>query len=507
MRLKNSFKNMVTSIFSNLVTIIIGLIAQAIFLKYLGTEFLGLNSLFSNVISLLSIVEMGLGSAIIFNLYKPIANNDVSMIKSLLQFYKKSYYKIATIILLLGIIIIPFLRFFVNIESVTVSINVYIVYLLFLGDTILSYLLSYKRSILYANQKNYIINLIHIFYTIFMNLFQILIIIFTRNYYLYLIIKLIMRLVENLIITLVVNKMYSFLNEKDVVELSKNVENDIFKKIKALFFHKIGGFFVLGTDNIIISKFLGLSVVGLYSNYYLIINSVKTVFDQVISSTTASVGNLLATENKDKQFEVFKKIRFLNFWISTFASSCILIIMDSFIIIWIGAEFLLPLSTLIILVINFYFNSSRATYVAFKDAAGIYYEDRFVPIIESFLNIVISLICCNFFGLTGVFIGTFVSGLSLWCFSYPKYVYKNLFDREYYNYIKETIGYLLLFIAISFITYLISLLINVNNIYLEFLSNIFIGVIIPNLFLIILFWKNENFKYYLKIVKSILRKV
>lgn len=500
-RKKSSFKNMITAVSSNVLTIIVGLVAQAIFIKILGSEYLGLNGLFSNVISMLGIVELGMGSAIIYNMYKPIAEENHEKIKSLMQFYKKSYRIITLIISIIGIMIIPFIKYIVDIESVTVGINVYLVYILFLLETICSYILSYKRSMLYADQKEYITNIIHMGYTILVNTMQLTFLYFTHDYYLYLIIKVMMRLVENIVISSYVNRRYSYLLDNNVTKLDSKTEKDIFQKIKALFFHKIGTFIVSGTDNIIISKYLGLVTVGLYSNYYMIINAVQTVINHIIQATRASVGNLLVTESKTKQFDIFNKIRFVNFWISCFSSICIFVIMDSFITIWIGYKFVLPTKILLVLVINFFIVSSRSTYGAFKEAAGIFYEDRFVPIIESLLNIVLSIIFVKKFGLMGVFMGTIASGLVLWCYSYPKYVYNKLFGRKISDYIKETIYYFIIFILIAGFTYSLAILISFDNVYLQFISNVLIALIVPNVIMLLLFSKDENFKYFINMIK------
>lgn len=500
-RKKSSFKNMITAVSSNVLTIIVGLVAQAVFIKILGSEYLGLNGLFSNVISMLGIVELGMGSAIIYNMYKPIAENDHEKIKSLMQFYKKSYRIITLIISIIGIMIIPFIKYIVDIESITVDINVYLVYILFLLETICSYILSYKRSMLYADQKEYITNIIHIGYTILVNTMQLTFLYFTNDYYLYLIIKVMMRLVENIVISSYVNRRYSYLLDNNVTKLDSKTEKDIFQKIRALFFHKIGTFIVSGTDNIIISKYLGLVTVGLYSNYYMIINAVQTVINHIIQSTRASVGNLLVTESKTKQFDIFNKIRFVNFWISCFSSICIFVIMDSFITIWIGYKFVLPTKVLLVLVINFFIVSSRSTYGAFKEAAGIFYEDRFVPIIESLLNIVLSIIFVKKFGLMGVFMGTIGSGLVLWCYSYPKYVYNKLFGRKISDYMKETIYYFIIFILIAGFTYSLAILISFDNVYLQFISNVLIALIVPNVIMLLLFSKDENFKYFINMIK------
>ena len=388
-RTKNSLINMIVSLSSNVVSIIIGFIAQAVFIKTLGNEYLGLNGVFSNVISMLCIVELGIGSAIIYNLYKPIANSDYETIKSLMRFYKKSYHIIGIIVLIIGILIIPFINYIIG--NVTVNTNIYIAYLLFLSDAVLSYFLSYKRSILYANQKNYYIQIIHIAYLLVLNILQIIFLIVTKNYYIYLVIKVSMRLIENIIISAIANRLYPFLLEKNVKILDKVIQLDIFKKIKALILHQISSFIISGTDNLIITKYLGLVQVGLYSNYNLIIKSVQTLTQQIIEATTPSVGNLLVTESVEKQFEVFKKMRFINFWIASFCGICLFEIMEPFITIWIGDKYLLSNVVLLILVINFYQKNMRNTYLTFKTTAGIFYEDRFVPIIESVLNIIISI--------------------------------------------------------------------------------------------------------------------
>ena len=501
MRTNNSIKNTIGSMAANISIIIIGVIAQAIFIKILGTEYLGINGLFTNIISMLGIVELGIGSAIVYNLYKPIAENNISLIKSLMNFYKKSYRLIGIIVLILGICIMPFLNSFVG--NLTIDINIKVVYLLFIIDIVCSYFLSYKRSILVANQKNYLINIVHIIYTILLNVFQLFILYLTKNYYLYLIIKIVMRILENIVITIIANKKYSYLKEKDILPLDKDIEKDIFKKIKALFFHKIGSFIVLGSDNIIISKFLGIIQVGLYSNYYLIINAVQTLFTQIISSSTASVGNLLVICNKEDNFKVFKRIRFLNFWLTCFTGISIFIIIESFITIWIGSKYILSELVLMVLIIEYYQKSMRSSYATFKEAAGIFHEDRFVPLVESTLNIVFSIILLNIFGLAGVFMGTIISGFALWCYSYPKFVYKKIFDKKYINYIKETLGYIVLFILIASITYIISKLLIFNNLYIQLLINILICIIIPNILMIIVFYKTDEFKYFTHLLKKL----
>lgn len=500
MRTKNSLKNTSISMLANILTIIVGLISQAVFIKTLGEEYLGLNGLFTNIISMLSVVELGISSAIIYNLYKPISENNIKKIKALMYFYRKCYLIISIIIFILGLAITPFLEIFTG--NITIDINIKLVYLLFVIDIVASYFLSYKRSIIIANQKNYIITIIHIIYLVILNTFQIAILLISKNYYLYLIIKIIMRVAENIIITIKANQLYPYLKNNQE-QLDDTTKKDIITKVKALFFHKLGGFFVLGTDNIIISKFLGVITVGLYSNYYLIINSIKTIFTQVMNTLTPSIGNLLLEENKEKNYQVFKRLCFINFWITLVSGISLLIVMDSFITIWIGKKYLFSINVLFILVFDYYQKSMRNSYMAFKEAAGIYHEDRFVPLIESFINIVTSIILLHYFKLAGVFMGTIISSLVLWGYSYPKYVYKKLFGRSYLAYFKETTFYLVLFTITLYISYNLKNLINIENMYLSLFNNVMISILVPNIIMLLLFYKSDNFKYYINMLKSI----
>lgn len=506
MRTSNSIKNSFTSFILSIITMVLGFIAQAIFIRILGAEYSGLNGLFTNILTMLSFFELGIGNAIVYHLYKPIANNDKEKIKTLMNFYENAYNIIAILVLVCGLAIIPFLNAIVG--KITVDINIYVIYIMFLVNTSISYTLSYRRNLIIANQKNYIINIVHIVYIIVLNVSQLLILYLTKNYYLYLGIKIICQILENFVCYIIAGKMYPFIKTKDANLLDKELKKDIFTKVKALLFHKIGYSVVSGTDNILISSFLGVITVGFYTNYNMVITAVNNLFSQIIGSTSASVGNLLATQsNYNKKYDVFKKIRFINFWLAVFSGVCILVMMDSFIHLWVGEKYILPLIVLTTLVVNYYQKLMRNCYGTFKDSAGIWYEDRFVPLIESVLNIVFSIILLKIFGLAGVFMGTIISGLSLWCYSYPKFVYKNLFNRSYKDYAKETIGYLALFVLIATFTFYISRLIVFNNVWLQFVSNTIISLIIPNIILFIIFSKTDNFKYLLELICKLMSKL
>ena len=323
-----------------------------------------------------------------------------------------------------------------------------------------------------------------------------------QNYILYLIVKIILRILEKFIITLIANNKYKYIKDKEIRKLDKNTKKDIYTKIKGLIYHKIGAVVVLGTDNIIISKFLGITTVGLYSNYNLIIQALNNLFSQMFSSVTASVGNLLIDNDIEKSYKIYINMLFLNSWIFAFASAGLICIIEPFIKVWIGEQYILPFAVLLVLVINFYIQGIRKTSNTFKEAAGIFYEDRHVPVLESIINIVASVILVNILGLAGVFIGTIISTFIIFFYSYPKFVYKPLFKRTYIQYLKDYVPYVLVAIISVTITYIIVNSINLQNEILQIIINIILVILIPNIIHIILFFKTQEFKYYKNIITN-----
>lgn len=505
MRTRKSIKNAIFALLSNILIIFVGIVSQAIFLKMLGSEFLGLNSLFTNIISMLCIAELGIGNAIVFYLYKPLHENNVTLINSLMCFYKRAYRIVALVVFVIGLILMPFLHLFIG--STNLSVNIYIIFSLFLLDACVSYLLSYKRSILYADQKNFVINIVHLICVLLMNVIQILILVLYKNFIFYLIIKIIFRLLENLVISTYVDKNYSYLTNKDVSKLDSSILDDIKKKVRALFVHQIGAFCVNGTDNLIISKFLGLVYVGLYSNYFLIINSISSLFSQTFSAVTSSVGNLLVSENIKKSLSVFKRMNFINLWFSTFTMVCIYVLMNDFICLWIGDEYLLSKSILFVLCCNYFLQTMKRSVTIFKDAAGIFYEDRFVPFLESGVNLVFSILCIKFTGLIGVFIGTLLSVCVLHFYSYPKYVYNGLFGENKFDYCKLTIKNIFISLTVLFISSLVISLFNcVNSLIFRFAFKIVTVIFLPNIIMLILFFRTNIFKECINYIKIVLDK-
>lgn len=432
MRIKNSIINVLISMLAQSTTVILGFITQKIFIGILGTEILGINGLFSNVISMLAIAELGMGTAVIYNLYKPIAEKNEKKIRQLMNFYKSCYRIVATTIVILGLAIMPFISFFVG--EVNTSYNIYIIYIVFLLDTVISYLFAYKRSILYADQKNYIINIIHVLYLILTNVSQIIVLQTTQNYIVYLAIRTIMRLLENVLINIITIRKYPYIKEKEKENLDKKEKTTFYKGLKGLVLHKVSWIVIGGTDNLVISGCVGINWVGIYSNYLLITNTIEQFVAQMFSSITGSVGNLLAKETKEKAYEVYKRADIFQFVICSTATVEIFCASEAFIKIWLGdSKFLLPTITVFCISIAFFLSAIRRNICVFKDAAGIFYEDRIFALIATIINIIFSIVLAIFIGINGVIIGTIICYTFLHIFSYSKNIYKKVFGRKKVN--------------------------------------------------------------------------
>jgi len=504
MRAINSIKNTGVALLCNLISVVIGFVAQKAFLQTLGLEYAGLNGLFNNIVSMLAIAELGIGTAIVYHLYKPIAEKDISRIKTLMQFYKVSYRVIALIVLILGICIMPFLHSIVGETSAYESI--YAIYALFLADTVISYLLTYKRSILYANEKNYVVNLVHIGYLLLMNALQIATLYIFQNIFIFLGIKVTCRFLENVVITIIANKKYAYLKEKQVEPIDTKTKTDIFTKVKGLIFHKVGGFLVLGSDNIIISVLFGVKTVGLYTNYSMIVTAIENLLSQVFSSITASIGNLLVEENSEKSYQTYKRLLFFNFVTVTFCTIAFLQLVEPFITIVYGAEYVLPVVVALTIAIKFYFQNMRKTMNGFKEAAGVFYEDRYIPLIEVAVNIVTSVVLGKLIGLAGVFIGTAISSLVLYGYSYPKYVYVPTFKKGTWQYWKEN-GYYLGMMAILFaLTQLAVMYLPLTNVWAVFFVRMIASIAVPSIGIWVLFRKKEEWMYFKGLLKNIVHK-
>lgn len=435
-------------------------------------------------------------------MYKPIAENDKNKIKGLMNLYKKAYTVIGIIVGVLGILLIPFLNYIIKDNSGVP--NLVIIYILFLSNTVISYFFAYKRSIIIADQKEYIVTLYYYIFNFIQVCSQVLILIMTRNFILYLLCQIIFNFITNMAISIKANNMYPYLNDFKEVELDKGSKSLIFNNIKSLFLYKIGGVILTGTDNIVISAFIGVSSVGLVSNYNLLIGTIQTLTSKVFSGLTASIGNFNAQENSEKKEFIFNTINLFSFWLFSFCSICFWVLCNPFIEIWLGREYILDNSILFILIFNFYIYGMQNGNWVFRDTIGLFNNSKYVPLIASILNLIISIILAKTLGLVGIFWGTAISRLLTGIWFDPYILYKYVFGKEgLIKYYKTYIFYLFTTICVGIITFSISNIIFIENIIINFICKLSICLIIPNIIYYILLKNKKEYKFFLNKFKGV----
>ena len=503
MRIKNSIKNVIFGIGGEIFTTLLSFISRTIFIHILGVEYLGVNGLFSNILSMLSLAELGVGSAIIYNMYKPLAEKNKEQLKSLMRLYKNAYTLIGVTIALIGLAITPFLSFIIK-DKPDVPYLTFI-YLLFLLNSVISYFFVYKSSLIIADQKNYIVTIQRQKFMLIQTILQIIILLTTKNYIIYLLIQIVCSFLLNLSLSKRADKIYPFLKESNVRSLDKNNKNKIFKHVAAMMSHKVGGVVVNGTDNILISSFIGVSWVGLYSNYVMITQIVNKFLGQIFNALTASVGNLNAENNIEKSFNVYKKILFINFWLYGCSTICLFILFNPFIKLWIGEKFLFDQSIVLIIILNFYLMGMRQTTITFNTTLGLFWNDRYKPWAEAIINIIVSIVLMQKVGVIGVLLGTTVSTITTSLWVDPYILFKHGFNKKVSIYFKDYVRYSIITLIAGIISYYSVAIIGGNNLVSLLLKGL-IGILIINLVFFLSCFKSDEFKYIKELVSGIIRK-
>lgn len=503
MRIKNSILNISAGIGSQIIITSLSFISRTVFINSLGIEYLGINGLLTNILAMLTLAEAGIGASIMYSLYKPVAENDQLKINVLMKYYRNAYMVIALIVLLLGLSLMPFLGFFIKNTSVE---NIHLIYSIFLLNTVLPYLYVHKNSFLNICQKGYIVTGIYSVSAIVTTCLKIGILHFTGNFILYLVIDSIITIITTIFLSIMVNKMYPFLRVKVTTKLDSETKSNITKNVKAIVLQNIGNYLVFGTDNIIISSFVSVAAVGIYSNYNMLIEICRTFINQIFNNIYHSVGNLVANESIDKVYSVFKVYMLLNFWLYSLFTILLSIIIEPFIKLWIGSEFIMSNSVMIVLMIIFYEKGMRNSITTVKTTSGIFHEDRYAPLIQATINLIISIVLVQYIGILGVFIGTLISTLAVPFWTTPYLVYKKVFYKPILNYFKKYAFYIGLGIGTYWLTDLISSFVVADNFFSLILIG-FICLIVPNLIYIGIFYKTDEFKYLFGIINKIFRRV
>lgn len=504
MRIQNSLKNMFFGLSGQIISALMGFIVRTIFIYTLGIEYLGVDGLFTSILVMLSLANLGFDTAIIYSLYKPLAENDINKIQALMNLYQKAYRLIGVIVLLIGFSILPFLPYLMNGETTINNINT--IYLLYLLNSVFSYYFVYKQSIIIADQRNYIISKIHSAFIVISNLMQIILLVSIGNYIMVLSTQIAFRIMENVYLAKKANQLYPYLSVKNKEKLSKEDRKLFLGNLYALMLYKISGVVINGTDNIIISIYVGVTSVGIYSNYLLIISTLSTFISYLFYSITASVGNLNVKENEEKKYFIFRVINFANFWIYGFCAVCLWNLINPFITLWLGEQYVFNKYIVFAIILNFFTTGMQNASTTFRDTTGLFKKGKYRPIIAAVINIVVSIILAREIGIAGVFLGTVISRLCTYFWYDPYVIFKFVFHKPVKAYFFRYTWFGLLVFVSALISDFIGSIIYDNNMLINIVMRGIICLIVPNAIFLIIFRKCDEFGYLWSIVTPIAKK-
>lgn len=493
MRLEKSAKNIKTAWILQLVHILCQFFSRTAIIYQLSNEYVGLSGLFSNVLMILSLAELGIGEAIIFSLYSPIAKEEIEKIKSIMKFYQRVYIAVGIFVLTLGVSLTPVIDFLIKDEPDIP--NLHIIYILYVTNTAVSYFFSYKSAYVSARQNNYIVALNNGICEVLMVALQVVILILTRSYIGFMLVGISFVLIQNISITYIANKRYPYLKDKDVKLLPAEIFTEIKKNTLAMIFHKVGAIIVFATDYLIISKFIGLVISGVYANYTMIVNAVTLFISKFFSSISASIGNLAVLEDVETQERTLKRIFFVNFWFYTFACSCLFNLLNPFINdIWVKKDTVFGTGVVLLIVLKTYFTGMRSAAQTFKNAKGLYWYNKYMPIYESLINLGVSLVLVRPLGVAGVLIGTILSTVLTCAWIEPYVLYKYGFHKSVIPYYRSYLKHSIVFLIILLLSFTAAGFVSGHGIF-DFALKFIISLILPNVLLFLIFRKSDEFSF------------
>jgi O-antigen/teichoic acid export membrane protein len=434
MRLKKSVKNIKYNLIFFIINFLFIFVSKRVFILNLGAETTGLHELFKNIIGFLNIAELGIINAVTFSLYKPIKDEDWDKINSILVMFKHLYRIIAIAIMTGAVVISIFIGFFIHESTISLT-TIGIYFLIFAIVPVSSYLLTYLQVVAVVNQRSYLVIRIIGCCNIVKNIIQICVLTYAKSYIAWIIVELIFSLGGYLLVNTKIKKEYkwiSFNSNKNIKELFSS-NKEIFVNTKNLLFHKIGSFIVYQTDNILISSFISLRSVAIYSNYMIIVIAIRQLLEQFYNGMRASIGDLLSEGNNDKNYSIWRQLYSISIIVSLAICVTFYNIINDFISLWVGSEFLIDKFTLLCIVINLFFMLTRQVTDIFKDGYGIFW-DKWAPIFEAVMNFVISIVLVQKMQIVGVVIGTNISNFLIIFIWKPYILFKEGFRKKIINY-------------------------------------------------------------------------
>lgn len=503
-RKKAAFINLSVSFGSQILIMLLNFISRTFFLRFLSSEYLGINGLFTNILTVLSLAELGIGEAMIFAMYKPMKEGNTEQLSELLNFYRKAYTYIAICVAAAGIVISFFLEYLVA-EVPDIDENFQLIFLLYLANTVASYLLTYKRSLLLADQKRYLVVTIQTFFSVAQIVIQILLLWIFRDFLAYLFVQIACLILGNVAISLYVNKHYASITRNHAVSLPQQEQSKIFSNIKALSLTRIAGVIGSGTDNLIISKIIGLTTVGLVSNYTLIINAINSLLWSALNGIVNSIGDFNVDSSIERRRTVFDQIYIASYIVFIFVGVCIVALVNPFIQLWLGPDFVLDIAIPFSLVLSIFIGGINFAAYSFRISLGYFKEVQWFYVAYAALNIALSIIAGKVWGAVGVFLATSISRLLTAEIADGYYICKAALNRKPITYYSKDLFSIVTFSLLCLVTTYVNSFIPGFGLG-SFVIKCVITVMITSIMLVLICFKQSGFKELLAYAGNILKK-
>lgn len=477
-------KNVSVTLMMQILKNLLAFVSRTVFVYVLGAEYLGVNSLFTDILTVLSFAELGIGNAMVFSLYKPLAEQNTEKIKSLMRLYAKAYKVIGIVIAILGICVVPFVEQIVGNVSY-VKDDITLLYLLFLLNSVISYFFVYKKSLIIADQKNYIVDIYQQVFYAFQVVVQSVFLIITKQFIPYLIIMIITTFLNNLYVAHKADKMYPYLKERNVEPLGKEEVDGIVTNVKALVVYKVGGIILESTDSIFISSLINVLTVGLYANYKMLINVFKTMGSQMMNAVVASVGNLNASATDHKKESVFYEMLYISSWFYGFATAGLCCFLTPLISVWLGENYAIGFDAVLAACIYFYVSNMHYPCYTYRTTAGLFVFGKYVPMIAAAFNIALDIVMGKIWGLSGILWASTISRVLTYEVVDPVLIYKRVFHKPVMKYFTTYACLTFLVFADGFISYKVASLVSVSGLIGILIQVGFFSLVFNLLFLLV----------------------
>lgn len=501
----NSIINFSAASINQVLILFLNLISKSIFLKSLGTVFMGINGLFTNIFLLLSFAEFGIGSVMVYSLYAPINRGDEKEIAAIYHLFRKIYITLSFVITAIGLLIIPLIPLIINVEQDISNIKIY--YSMYLISVVVSNTFMYKSHIILADQRGYILSVYNLFFEVSTILIQIFILLRTGSYIMYLTISIIKNCLYAAMTSHKVRALYPFLKNKyEKFKVDKAEKKVIYTKIFDVFSYKFARVFITGTDNVLISILVGTIWVGYYSNYDMIVMGVMSLVQTLYVGISASVGDFIAEKDIESQYRVFEIIQTLNIWITGFTTTCLFILFQDFIALWLGKEYVIDFKIVILIVINYYLVCNRKSISMFREASGMFSKIRNVMFLAAVMNIVLSVGLGRLIGIYGVLLGTIISALSTYYWYEGRLLIKDKFKTSMKPFIKDQIENLI-YTCVSIVLTSIAVITIKDVTVFNFIMKMMICLLVPNIFYFVILKNKDQTKVLIEMAMRNYRKI